>query len=57
MANLLKLGITYASDEPQGPRRGLENLCESAWFTKQLAGRSSFGLLRIKFALQQKNMH
>ncbi len=42
MANLLKLGITYASGEPQGPRRGLENLCESAWFTKHLARRCVF---------------
>jgi hypothetical protein len=39
MANLLKLGITYASGEPQGPRRDPENLCESAWFTKHLARR------------------
>jgi hypothetical protein len=36
-AALLKQGITYASSEPCGPRRALENLCESAWFTKHLA--------------------
>ena len=36
---LLKKGITYASAEPVGPRRTLENLCESAWFTKHLANR------------------
>ncbi len=36
---LLKKGITYASSEPVGPRRALENLCESAWFTKHLANR------------------
>lgn len=36
-AALLKQGITYASSEPYGPRRALENLCESAWFTKHLA--------------------
>lgn len=35
--NLLKLGITYASEESCGPRRTLENLSESAWFTKHLA--------------------
>ena len=36
---LLGLGITYASEESYGPRRALENLCESAWFTKHLARR------------------
>lgn len=36
---LLKKGITYASDEPHGPRRVLENLSESAWFTKHLASK------------------
>lgn len=34
---LLKAGITYASAEPHGARRALENLSESAWFTKHLA--------------------
>jgi hypothetical protein len=34
---LLKQGITYASEEPHGPRRALENLSESAWFSKHLA--------------------
>ncbi|HEY1051251.1 MAG TPA: hypothetical protein VGE39_15880 [Prosthecobacter sp.] len=36
---LLKKGITYASDQPHGPRRVLENLSESAWFTKHLAAK------------------
>lgn len=36
---LLKQGITYASEEPHGSRRALENLAESAWFTKHLAAR------------------
>ncbi len=39
MDRLLKLGITYASTEPYGPRRALENLCESSWYTKHLANR------------------
>jgi hypothetical protein len=34
---LLREGITYASDEGPGPKRVLENLSESAWFTKHLA--------------------
>lgn len=38
-SELLKQGITYASDEPYGARRTLENLSESAWFTKHLANR------------------
>ena len=37
--DLLKKGITYASDQPHGPRRVLENLSESAWFTKHLASK------------------
>lgn len=36
---LFKLGITYASNAPYGPRRALENLCESAWYTRHLASR------------------
>jgi hypothetical protein len=36
---LLKKGITYASNEQVGPRRALENLCESSWFTKHLANQ------------------
>jgi hypothetical protein len=36
---LLKKGITYASNESSGPRRALENLCESSWYTKHLASR------------------
>lgn len=39
---LLKAGITYASQEPPGPKRALENLSESAWFTKHLADRSMY---------------
>lgn len=35
---LLRQGITYSSGEPPGATRVLENLCESAWFTKHLAG-------------------
>ena len=38
-SELLKMGITYASDQPHGPRRVLENLSESAWWTKHLSGK------------------
>jgi hypothetical protein len=34
---LLRKGITYSSGKPPGPERVLENLGESAWFTKHLA--------------------
>jgi hypothetical protein len=34
---LLRKGITYSSGKPPGAERVLENLCESAWFTKHLA--------------------
>jgi hypothetical protein len=33
----LRQGITYSSGKPPGPVRVLENLSESAWFTKHLA--------------------
>lgn len=35
--NLLRKGITYASAELPGPRRILENVVESAWFSHHLA--------------------
>jgi len=35
---LLKEGLNYSSEQPLGHRRSLENLCESAWFSKHLAG-------------------
>lgn len=35
--NLLSEGMTYASNEGPGPKRVLENLSESSWFTKHLA--------------------
>jgi len=41
---LLKKGITYASDEKAGPRRIFENLSESAWYTKHLALYCAYGL-------------
>jgi hypothetical protein len=34
---LLRQGIRFASAKPLGPARVLENLCESAWFTKHHA--------------------
>lgn len=34
---LLRQGITFSSSKPPGPVRVLENLSESAWFTKHLA--------------------
>ena len=34
---LLRKGITYSSGKLPGAERVLENLCESAWFTKHLA--------------------
>lgn len=34
---LLILGITYDSSQPCGPRRALENLVESAWFSQHLS--------------------
>jgi hypothetical protein len=34
---LLREGITYASKEPEGARRVLENVAESAWFSHHLA--------------------
>ena len=37
--DLLKKGITYASSEAHGPKRVLENLSESAWYTRHLASR------------------
>lgn len=36
--NLLREGITYASDKPHGPVRALENLSESSWYSQHLAG-------------------
>lgn len=39
---LLREGITFLSEEPLGPRRVLENLAESAWFTKRLANTCSY---------------
>lgn len=35
--NLLRKGITYASSELPGPRRILENVVESSWFSHHLA--------------------
>lgn len=37
MHALLKAGISYSSVQPYGTKRTLENLSESAWFTKHLA--------------------
>jgi hypothetical protein len=34
---LLQKGLSFSSSKPLGPTRVLENLCESAWFTKHLA--------------------
>jgi hypothetical protein len=41
---LLKKGITYSSSEKPGPRRILENLSESAWYTKHLSLSCAYGL-------------
>lgn len=35
---LLREGNTYASAQPPGPKRAAENLGESAWFSRHLAG-------------------
>jgi hypothetical protein len=34
---LLRQGLRFSSSKPLGPARVLENLCESAWFTKHHA--------------------
>lgn len=47
---LLKSGITYASTAALGPKRALENLSESAWFTKHLAGRCET-IVRLVFII------
>jgi len=41
---LLRKGITYWSKKSAGPIRTLENLMESAWFTKHLAGFCAYCL-------------
>ena len=41
---LLLKGITYWSKKSSGPIRTLENLMESAWFTKHLAGFCAYSL-------------
>ena len=50
MHALLKSGITYASEQPLGARRALENLSESTWFTKHLAARCA-NLVGIAFVI------
>lgn len=35
---LLREGITYASEKPFGAARVVENLCESSWYSQHLAG-------------------
>jgi hypothetical protein len=35
--SLLREGLTFSSARPPSPERLLENLCESSWFTKELA--------------------
>jgi hypothetical protein len=44
---LLREGITYSSEKPVGPLRALENLAESAWFSKHLARSCATGLCII----------
>jgi len=49
-AKVLK-GLKFASSEPPSARRTLENLRESAWFTKHLAGYSLIGTFWSGFGL------
>lgn len=47
---LLTQGITYDSDVPVSPRRVLENLAESAWFSYHLAGWCRTAITLLTFA-------
>lgn len=44
---LLREGITYSSAKPPGPVRVLENLSESAWFSKHLAAYCTRSLAAV----------
>lgn len=48
---LLSEGIRFESQENKGPRRAMENLQESAWFSKTLVGDCLTGLIVVAISV------
>ena len=48
---LLSEGIRFESQENRGPRRAMENLQESAWFSKTLIGDCLTGLIILAISV------